>query len=85
MISRGMLLAVLIAAAALGIGVIVVRTEFAHAPSPAINAPSSAGAPSSRWLNQQQEAEQKSEQQGIEAACAALRKMGKTDKDCPPQ
>jgi len=80
-----MLLGILIVAAALGVGAMVVRTEFAHPPSPAISTNSSAGALNSRWLNQERQAEQKSERQGIEAACTALRKMGKTDKDCPPQ
>jgi len=85
MISRGMLLGILIAASALGVGAVIVRTEFAHQPSPTISTNPTAGTPSSRWLNQQRQAEHRSEQQGIEAACAALRKMGKTDKDCPPQ
>ena len=85
MISRGMLLGILIAAAVLGVGAVVVHTEFARQSTPAVSTNPSASAPSSRWLKQQQQAEQKSEQQGIEAACAALRKMGQTDKNCPPQ
>ena len=83
MISRGMLLGVLIAAAALGVGAVVVHIEFARPSTPGTNPSTSAA--TSRWLKQQQQAEQKSEQQGIEAACAALRKMGQTDKNCPPQ
>jgi hypothetical protein len=83
MISRGMLLGVLIAAAALGVGAVVVHIEFARQSTPGINP--STSAPTSRWMKQQQQAEQKSEQEGIEAACAALRKMGQTDKNCPPQ
>ena len=85
-ISRGMLLGIFIAIAALGIGIAVIHAELAYQPSSAVVGTNSPDAvPSSRWLNQQRRAEQKSEQQGIEAACAALRKMGKTDKDCPSQ
>jgi hypothetical protein len=78
--SRRKLLVLLSAVVALGIGAIVVRAEFAG------NVPLGANSVSSRLathdLTAQQRAERRSEQEAIKADCAALRKMGTTDKLC---
>ena len=74
----------LIVIAVLGVGAIVIRTEFISRTSP-INISSPAGSPSNTTALQDQErAEQKSEQEAIKANCAALRKMGDVNKNCPP-
>jgi hypothetical protein len=73
----------LIVIAALGVGAIVIRTEFISR-TPPINVSKPAGSPSSvTALQEQERAEQKSEQEAIKANCAALRKMGAVNKNCP--
>jgi hypothetical protein len=74
----------LIIIAALGVGAVVIRTEF-NRPTPPISTSRPAGSPSNMTaLHEQQRAEQKSEQEAIKANCAALRKMGAINKNCPP-
>lgn len=79
--SRGKLLGILIVAALLGVGGIVIRAELIGRPdvSNAITISTLA-----KEQAAQKRAEQKSEQQGIDSACAALRKMGGVNKNCPP-
>lgn len=77
--SRGKLVAILIVVALLGVGGIVIRTELIGHPDVSntitVSTPDQAA---------QQRAEQQSEQQAIDSACAALRKMGGANKNCPP-
>jgi hypothetical protein len=74
----------LILVAALGVGAVVIRTEFISPATP-ISTSRPPGSPSNMTaLHEQQRAEQKSEQEAIKANCAALRKMGAINKNCPP-
>ena len=77
--SSGTLILILIAIAVLGASGIVIRNELStHIASVTSASQSSQSAT-------QKQAEQQSEQQAIDAACEALRKMGKTNKNCPPK
>ena len=78
--SRGKLLGILIVIAALGVGGIFAREDLIR--HPAVSNTVTVAAPSNDQTAQRQ-AEQKSEQQAIDSACAALRKMGGTNKNCP--
>ena len=83
MMSLRALVGLLIVIAALGVGAILVRTEFISR-TPPINVSTPAGSPSNTTaLQEQQRAEQKSEQEAIKANCEALRKMGAVNKNCP--
>jgi hypothetical protein len=79
--SRAKLLSSLIAVAFLGVGGMVIRSELAADAT--TNKPVSATGLNGDQAAQRQ-AEQKSEQQAIDSACTALRKMGGTNKNCPP-
>ena len=78
---RGKLLAIVIAIASLAMGAMVARTEFAH-PS-AISATKAVGAPPNNSQAAQERAEKRNEQEGLEHECAALKKLGATNKVCP--
>jgi len=80
-----MFLGVLLAIAVLGVGALVLKSEFSPKISSAVGDGIPASGSETGSLDQQQQAERKSEDQAIGSACAALRQMGKTDKDCPPQ
>jgi uncharacterized protein HemX len=73
------LIFILIAVAALGAGVFVIRSQFSERIAN-VSAVKQRSQPTV-----QKRAEQESEQQAIDAACAALQKIGKTNKNCPPQ
>jgi hypothetical protein len=79
--SRAKLLGSLTAVAFLGVAGMVIRSELSvdAAASKPVSATGLNGD-----QDAQQKAEQKSEQQAIDSACAALRKMGGTNKNCPP-
>ena len=79
--SRGKLLAIVIAITSLGVGAMVVRTEFAHPPT--ISATQAVGASPTDGQAAQERAEKRNEQEGLEHACAALKKLGATNKVCP--
>ena len=79
--SRRKLLGIFIAIASLGVGAIVVRTEFSRPP--AISATKTLGAAPNGSLAAQERAEKQNGQEGLEHACAALRKLGATNKVCP--
>lgn len=81
MMSRGKLLAIVIAIASLGAGAMIARTEFAH-PS-AIRATKVVGAAPNDGQAAQERAEKRNEQEGLEHACAALKKLWATNKVCP--
>ena len=74
--------AILVAVAALGVGVTLVRTEF-RAHSSTATTDTRSPAPTTN-PSAQLRAEQKSEEQTVKSDCEALRKMGVADKDCPP-
>ena len=83
MMSFRSVVSLLIVIAALGVGAIIVRTEFSSRTAP-INVSKPADSPSSMTgLQEQERAEQESEQEAIKANCAALRKMGAVNKNCP--
>ncbi len=83
--SYGKLLCVLVAIVALGVGTIVVQTEFVGKTSAMDRERTAIVVPNNSISRQQQQAEQKSEQQAIRADCAALRKMGATMNACTHQ
>ena len=78
--SRGKLFGILIVATLLGVGGIVIRAELVGHPG--VSNTITVSTPAKDQAAQQ--AEQKSEQQAIDSACAALRKMGGANKNCPP-
>ena len=81
MTSRGKLFGILIVAALLAVGAIVIRAELIWHPDVSKTI---AVSTSAKDQAAQQQAEQQSEQQAIDSACAALRKMGGANKNCPP-
>lgn len=78
--SRAKLFGAVIAAAFLGVSGIVIHSELAG--DSIAGRPAAATAVKGDQAAQRQ-AEQKSEQQAIDSACTALRKMGGTNKNCP--
>jgi hypothetical protein len=79
MMSRGKLFGLLIAAVVLAVGGILLRTSVFSDRS----APDWAVPPRSKFITQQRRAEKRSEDQALQAACAALQKLGGSDKNCP--
>lgn len=82
--SRTKLLVILIAVATFGVGAIAVRVNFSEHSRIAGGREDAVMAPNNDRLTQQERAEKKSVQQTIDSDCAALRKMGATNKNCPP-
>lgn len=78
--SRAKLLGSLIVIVFLGVGGVVIHSELDG--DAVASKPVPAAAPNGDQAAQRQ-AEEKSEQQAIDSACAALRKMGGTNKNCP--
>lgn len=83
MTCRRILIATVVGLAILGAGAVVVTNQ--HLPSHPLPQDAKSSAADKAWLDQQKKAEEQSERQGIDAACAALHKMGRTDRDCPPE
>ena len=77
------IIGLLIVIAALGVGAIAMRTEFTGRTPPVAISEPAGSASSITALQQQRNAEQKSEEEAIKANCIALRKMGATNKNCP--
>lgn len=86
--SRGMIFGVVIALAAAGIGVVVVHAEF-FGNATIVNSERPATPPSKGWLEKHyeaaQQAAQRSADETIKQDCAAVRKLGATNPNCPPQ
>lgn len=82
---RRMFFRVLLAIAVLGVGALVLKAEFSPKISGALGEGIRTSGSETGSLDQQQRAERESENQAISSACAALRQMGRTDKDCSPQ
>lgn len=85
MMSHAKVLAVLIAIVVLGVGSVALHAEFAGFTPVVTRKQVVVLAPNAGSSARQERAERKSEQQGMDAACAALQKMGTTDKVCPPK
>lgn len=82
MMSRYKLFGIVVAIVAVTTAVVLLRAELAHTPSRAARNP--IALPLDHSLQTQQQAEQKSEEDSIRANCAALRRMGAENKNCPP-
>ncbi len=82
--SRTKLVVILIAVATFGVGAIAVRVIFPEHFRIASGRKDAVIAPNNDRLTQRERSEKKSVQQTIDSDCAALRKMGATNKNCPP-
>ena len=80
--------ALLVALVAGAVGVLVVHAEFL-ANTTVMNSKGMVVAPSNGWLEHHiraaDQAARRSADQGMQDDCAALRKMGATNPNCPPQ
>jgi len=85
---RGALIGILVVLAAVGVGMVVADVEFVGNTSP-VDSGKTVNAPEKHWLKQQYQAQQSATQRSatetIQQDCAAVRKLGASNPNCPPQ